>query len=153
MESNGPGSARPASRLVARRCEPHDLDAVRAIYAAALAGAAWLPPAARVARDFDAVSAGEAVTVVCDAAARIVGFVSVFEPDAFIHHLYVAEGEQRRGAASALLRALDGRLPRPWRLKCVTANVDAMAFYRARGWCEESRGDSPDGPYALLVRP
>ena len=78
--------------------------------------------------------------------------VSVWEPDAFIHHLYVRNGWRQKGIGKQLLNALDTRFPKPWRLKCLRANDKALAFYLRHGWLEISSGESDDGPYALLER-
>jgi GNAT superfamily N-acetyltransferase len=80
------------------------------------------------------------------------GFVSVWEPDAFIHHLYVRNGSRGKGIATKLLNSLANQLPKPWRLKCVRANAAAIAFYLGHGWLEVSSGVGEDGPYAVLEK-
>ena len=80
------------------------------------------------------------------------GFVSVWEPDAFIHHLYVRSRSRKRGIAKQLLNSLGTRLSKPWRLKCVRANDVALAFYLDHGWMEVSAGVGEDGPYAVLEK-
>lgn len=81
-----------------------------------------------------------------------VGFASAWEPEAFIHHLYVRGGSRQRGVGRLLLTALRARLPMPWRLKCLRANAGALAFYVGQGWREISSGVGEDGPFALLER-
>ena len=81
------------------------------------------------------------------------GFISVWEPDAFVHHLYVRRPDRRRGVGGTLLDSLDGRIPRPWRLKCLRANDEALAFYLNRSWKEISSGEGDEGPFALLEKP
>jgi GNAT superfamily N-acetyltransferase len=76
----------------------------------------------------------------------------VWEPEAFIHHLYVRNGSREKGIAKQLLNALASRLPKPWRLKCVRANDLALAFYLDHGWLEVSSGVGEDGPYAVLEK-
>ena len=78
------------------------------------------------------------------------GFVSVWEQDAFIHHLYVRAGSRHMGIGKQLLDSLRPRLPRPWRLKCVRANDGALAFYLRNGWMEIAAEVGEDGPYAVL---
>ena len=140
---------REAARMM-RRAGPEDEEALRDLYRKAVAVAPWLPPDARAGRDLRAESKSETLFVCCEAEGAILGFVSVYAADAFVHHLYVSPHHQRQGVGTALLDSLDSWLPLPWRLKCVTANVDAMRFYAARGWTVESRGSGSDGPYALL---
>ena len=88
--------------------------------------------------------------VACDTQGQAVGFVSVFEPGVFIHHLFVAPTYQSQGIGDALLESLTSWLPTPWHLKCVKANARAIKFYRVRGWEQVEEGRGPDGPYVLL---
>jgi ribosomal protein S18 acetylase RimI-like enzyme len=82
--------------------------------------------------------------------ARVLGFVSVFAPGHFIHHLYIDPQCRRLGIGQALLRRTVASHGGPWRLKCIIANAQAMAFYRAEGWVEEGRGEDGLGAYATL---
>ncbi|WP_080410222.1 GNAT family N-acetyltransferase [Burkholderia ubonensis] len=66
----------------------------------------WQPGDAFQLADFDAQTEGERLLVAEDDGARLAGFVSVWEPDHFIHHLYVDRSHHRRGIGRALLRAL-----------------------------------------------
>jgi GNAT superfamily N-acetyltransferase len=120
------------------------------IYRECRSEATWLPPAqeSNLVRDID----GEALLVAVDGNDQPEGFVSVWEPEAFIHHLYVRNGSRNRGIAKQLLDSLASRLPRPWRLKCVRANDAALSFYLDHGWVEVSSGVGEDGPYAVLER-
>lgn len=80
----------------------------------------------------------------------ILGFVSVFEPDGFIHHLYVAPKNQNQGVGKELLNSLNSWLPLPWHLKCVEANMRALRFYFREGWVKIEVAQGPDDSYALL---
>lgn len=135
-------------RHTIRPAEPQDAEALQRLYGQA--DAAWLPAEARGRRDFAEASKGERVFVCCDPAGTVIGFVSVYEQESFVHHLYVSPAHLRQRAGTALLDSLQSWLPMPWRLKCVTANARAMRFYEARGWTVEGHGTGPDGPYALL---
>jgi len=126
--------------------------AVEGLLNRALASASWLPPASRGPVDIGAVASGERVVICISEGAQLEGFISVYEPESFIHHLYVEPGREGLGTGTRLLSFLEPVLPFPWRLKCVLANTDALEFYRKLGWREESRGVSEDGPYAVLVR-
>ncbi|WP_342772732.1 GNAT family N-acetyltransferase [Afifella aestuarii] len=81
---------------------------------------------------------------------RPVGFVSVWEPGNFIHHLHVDPRETGRGIGRALLSALPGWEVARYRLKCVSANAEALAFYRARGFIEVGEGSSDGQGYLIL---
>ena len=135
-----------------RRASLSDIDALQALYVDVVSCATWLPQTPRSALSFVKDTEGESVYVCCNQHAEIVGFISIYEPENFIHHLYVAQSHQGTGVGTALLKALEVWLPFPWRLKCLERNDRAMAFYQARGWVEESRAQCPDGPYSLLVK-
>ncbi|WP_080417206.1 GNAT family N-acetyltransferase [Burkholderia ubonensis] len=68
----------------------------------------WQPGDALQLADFDAQTEGERLLVAEDDSGQLAGFVSVWEPDHFIHHLYVHRPCHRRGIGRALLRALLG---------------------------------------------
>jgi GNAT superfamily N-acetyltransferase len=127
-----------------------DRPAIEAIYRECRAEAEWLPPAIRGHADFSREVEGETILVAVGHNDDPEGFVSVWEPDRFIHHLYVRRDARRRGVGAALLHALE--LPKPWRLKCLRANAAATAFYQAQGWAEVSSGVGEEGPYAMLEK-
>jgi GNAT superfamily N-acetyltransferase len=83
---------------------------------------------------------------------RILGFVGVFTPASFIHHLYVAPEAQGRGVGGRLLELASERLESPLELKCLLRNRRAREFYRQRGWQEVGRGEAELGEYALFRR-
>ena len=128
----------------------NDRPAIERLYAEAIGRAAWLPPHARLRADFSAVSHGEMVYVIKADAGELAGFVAVYEPESFVHHLFVAPHYQRLGLASSLLSSLHTWLPMPWRLKCIRGNTDALAFYAVNGWNEVGAGESEEGPYFVL---
>lgn len=127
-----------------------DTEAVQQLYCRAIRDAAWLAADARTRTDFPSVSQGECVYVSYAPDGRLEGFVSVYESDRFVHHLYVASEFARQGVGTALLSFLCTRLPFPWRLKCVRANTEALAFYTSLGWREVGCGVSEQGDYAVL---
>ena len=68
---------------------------------------------------------------------RVAGFVAVFEPESFVHHLYVDREHRGRGVGAALLSAATAHLSgRPW-LKVDASNTAGRAFYRRQGWEED----------------
>jgi len=141
--------------MIAHRVRPAvagDASRLEAIYRECRAEAGWLPAASRAGADFARDSRGETVLVAVGSDGSPEGFVSVWEPDAFVHHLYVRRDSRRQGIGGLLLRSLAGRLPMPWRLKCLRANREALAFYAREGWMEVSAGEAEDGPYAVLER-
>ena len=141
----------PALHFV-RAAEPADADQIQAIFEQSLRGADWLARAAdtEIDTDFKRNSSGEAVYVCLSPAGRVSGFLAVYTAGAFIHHLYVAPAAQRQGVGRALLAALAGTLPKPWRLKCVTANLAARQFYASTGWVETEKAMGSQGEYVVL---
>lgn len=110
----------------------------------------WKDPATFQTDDFTQQTAGEVVSVAVADDVKAVGFVSVFESDRFIHHLYVDANYQRSEIGKLLLASLTRWLPRPYRLKCLASNARASEFYRKNGWREISRGSDADGEFLLL---
>lgn len=135
-----------------RPCAERDRSRLAAIYRECRAEAEWLPPDARRTSHFARDTEGEALLVAVGSNDEPEGFVSVWEPDAFIHHLYVRRESQRKGVALMLLKSLETQLPLPWKLKCLRANTGALAFYFSQGWKEVSSGDGDEGPFAVLEK-
>lgn len=92
---------------------------------------------------------GEIVHV-AEVGGHIVGFASVWEAHAFIHHLYVCPRFQGQGLGKALLQTCERRYGRPLSLKCICANQKALDFYRRNGWISRGCGTGPDGPWEHL---
>ena len=101
------------------------------------------------AEDFACLIAGEETYVVLTMN-QIAAFVSVWPPDRFIHHLYVAPLNQNRGVGSSLLRMCAKKYGLPLSLKCDIANLRTRAFYERRGWVPGESGSGPDGPWQRL---
>lgn len=102
--------------------------------------------------DFEVQTLAETITIAENERGELLGFVSVWEPDSFVHHLFVAQAFQGRGVGRALLEGLASWLSPPLRLKCAAANIRARAFYHSQGWREIERGLSEDGPYVLIQK-
>lgn len=135
-----------------RRAETRDAEFVNAIFAEAVSSAQWLPMEATSNANFAKVSDSEMVIVCCREDGAVLGFISVYEVESFIHHLYVAPNCQGQGVGTALLHSLEAWLPMPWHLKCVERNENALAFYASQGWIEENRAQGPEGAYVLLKK-
>ncbi len=134
-----------------REARAADLPRLRALFLATRREAyPWLAPASLRAVDLDAQTEGERLWVALAADGALAGFVSLWEPDDFIHNLYVGRAWQRQGVARALLRALPGWPVTRYRLKCLRRNAAALAFYQACGFVEIGAGAGEDGDYLLL---
>jgi len=79
-----------------------------------------------------------------------VGFISIWMPNNFIHHLYVDVKHQGKNLGTELLKAALLKTSFPITLKCLTSNIKAVEFYRKKGFIEKSRGNSSNGTYILF---
>ncbi|NKJ20409.1 GNAT family N-acetyltransferase [Dyella sp. SG609] len=100
--------------------------------------------------DYDGQTRGERVLVALDGDGSLAGFVALWESDRFVHHLYLAAGQQRRGIGRALLQAL-GWPEQPLQMKCLRRNEAALAFYEKLGFAGIGQGQGADGEYVLLA--
>lgn len=115
----------------------------------------WEKPSKFKLLDFKKSTQGESVFVAENPKGKIVGFISVWEkdPPPFIHHLFVHPSEQRKGIGTMLIQSLFPLLPRPYRLKCLVKNQNALAFYLKSKWIEIGKGEEEEGEYLLLELP
>lgn len=105
----------------------------------------WVDAAGSRLEDFAVQTEREAIHLAEDEeSGELLGFISVWEPESFVHHLFVASEHRGKGVGRSLLTDLQWRLPGPFRLKCVAANEAALAFYRRLGWVSTGHG-SVDG--------
>ena len=104
------------------------------------------------ASDFAEQVDGEEL-LVAHAGPEVVGFLSLWRPDAFVHFLHVAPAWRRRGVGRRLLAAARAEIDRPLELKCLTGNARALAFYRRLGWRAVKRERDPPAPYVRLRQP
>src|ERR1035438_9572663 len=74
-----------------RRAEAKDSGALARIFVESrLETFYWQNPARFRLEDFEKETAGETVFVAEDGSGKILGFISVWEPERFVHHLYIA---------------------------------------------------------------
>ncbi len=140
------------AELIIREFLEADRDALREIFLAARRDAfVWIPPDTLRRDDFDRVTQGEWIAVALWDFV-VVGFAAVWEPDSFLHSLFVHPGFQRRGVGTALLRVCEQRFSSPGTLKCLVENRSAQQFYLARGWTALGEGVGPEGAYVLMGR-
>lgn len=81
---------------------------------------------------------------------HIVGFISVWEAENFIHHLYIDEKYQNQQAGTQLLDAVIQKFGLPMRLKCEEKNEPALLFYQKKGFIPTGSGLSSEGAYIVL---
>jgi ribosomal protein S18 acetylase RimI-like enzyme len=127
-------SALHASPVRVRAALPRDLAACAAIFAAGQQEIAPSDPP-WAASGFAEATAGEEVLVArCDEV--VVGFLTLWRRDRFVHFLHVAAAWRGRGAGRQLLAAAARRVAGPLELKCLPSNAAALSFYRRLGWVE-----------------
>ncbi len=98
---------------------------------------------------FDDDTAGEEI-LVASINNQPVGFISIWLPDSFLHHLYILPSHQRQGIGKALIQKAQEMVEEPLTLKCLDLNEGAMNFYLNNGWKKVSQGTSNEGKYTLL---
>ena len=94
--------------------------------------------------DFDSSTEGELI-LTAKINNEIVGFVSIWEEDKFIHNLFVSSKFKRCGVGKALINQCVKVVELPLTLKCVRENENALNFYLSQGWTieEEVTGKEP----------
>jgi len=107
----------------------------------------WVDPGRFSLEDLAIHTTGERLFVCEDGHGMIAGFAAIWEPDDFIHMLYILPAFQGHGAGKALLTALPDWKSRRYRLKCLVKNTRAMAFYQALGFEIIGDGASAEGDY------
>jgi GNAT superfamily N-acetyltransferase len=131
------------ARVRIRTFAERDRAALRKVFVAARDAAfVWAPPGSHRPKDFDATISGEIVLVAVADRAPI-GFASIWQPDSFLHNLFVHPGFQGRGVGSALLAACAPYFHATATLKCLKRNRAARRW-RAR-LVRPRRGEGPGG--------
>jgi ribosomal protein S18 acetylase RimI-like enzyme len=109
----------------------------------------WAEPGSFDSLDFDKETEGEYILVAL-LKDRLIGFISVWKEDSFIHHLYVDREYKRQGIGTNLLQAIMEKINFPVRLKCLEQNVSALDYYHKRGFISKGTGNSEAGAFILL---
>lgn len=99
--------------------------------------------------DFDEQTRGEYVLVAV-ADDHIAGFISLWLADNFIHHLYVDCAYYRQSIGTELINAAKKKAGLPLTLKCLESNINAIGFYKKRGFAVKATGSSDEGTYIVL---
>ncbi|GAA4495886.1 GNAT family N-acetyltransferase [Pseudaeromonas paramecii] len=129
--------------------QSEQLPALQALYLASRRAAfPWLDTREYALGDFERDTQGERVLVALEKN-RVVGFIGIYEPDQFIHHLYVAPDRLHQGIGRRLLLAAR-QTYHTMHLKCLTRNQRALLFYRAMGFTCQGRGRGEHGDYYWL---
>lgn len=111
----------------------------------------WLPPASQTAARFLQYAQDETVWV-ATAGGRVIGLAALYEPESFLHSLYVDAAWRDRGVGLALLDHVAARAAGPLSLKAQARNLAALRFYAREGFREEKRGEEDGAVWILLTR-
>ena len=80
---------------------------------------------------------------------QILGFISTYPSDNFIHNLFVYPDAQRTGLGTQLLMIAEANLGRPMTLKIAMDNLKVCPFYEKHGWVKVSAHEGGADPYVL----
>jgi ribosomal protein S18 acetylase RimI-like enzyme len=109
----------------------------------------WIEPETLKLSDFDESTKDELI-LVASIGDKIVGFISIWVPDKFIHNLFILQDFQGKGIGTALVNEAIKRVGLPLTLKCVKSNINAFNYYKSHNWKIEKEGMSNEGLYYLM---
>ncbi|MEN2398567.1 GNAT family N-acetyltransferase [Flavobacterium sp. MC2016-06] len=109
----------------------------------------WVNQAEFKLSDFDRETEGEYLLIALENEV-VIGFISVWLPNNFIHHLYIDKQYHGQGIGTKLLNAVTDKIGFPITLKCLENNTQAVHFYRRKGFVQKERGLSGHGGYILF---
>lgn len=109
----------------------------------------WIDSVLFALNDFDAHTRDEDIWVP-EFDGEIAGFMAVWPPEAFIHHLYIEAAHRGKGIGKALLTLAAQTYLVPLSLKCLAKNEEAFKFYQALGWEVVEDGSDVLGDYFLM---
>ena len=94
------------------------------------------------------------LTLVATYLGVVEAYISIWEADWFIHHLYVDPAKHRAGLGSRLIKhASKLANTNPLSLKCQSANSSAIRFYQSQGFqITADRGQDEYGDWVGLKR-
>lgn len=102
--------------------------------------------------DFDLATMDEMVWLV-EEQGEILGFLSLYEPENFIHLFFIKPGQEGKGIGRLLLGKIMKNQCQSLSLKCLTRNQRAFQFYTKYGFVVISEGvDQQDGPFYLMEK-
>lgn len=109
----------------------------------------WLDTSEYQLDDFEKQTQGEFIlTALLDDIP--VGFISIWTPTNFIHHLYVDQKHQGKKIGTELIKAAIEAKKLPLTLKCLENNTKAVEFYKKIGFIEKEKGESGNGTYIFF---
>lgn len=109
----------------------------------------WMNTTGYQLSDFSNDTQGEKIWVALQGN-DVLGFISVWQEDHFIHHLYVDENAYRQGVGGKLLQRIRQIYQYPLSLKCLCQNQRAIMFYQSQGFVTLSEGKDDLGAYFFM---
>ncbi len=140
--------------LNVRQAQPEDTPFLARIYQATRKHAfTWVPQEKFRLNDYYDSIAGEEVWVAEIKSATdhavLVGFMSIWAKDSFIHNLFILPEWQGQGIGTKLLKKALECFPQPLTLKVNIANKQACRFYEKRGWSYVRTDEEAAEPFHL----
>lgn len=133
-----------------RRVSAEDFSALRKIYERVRKESFfWMDSREIRPEDFDRDTEGEEIWAAWQGE-EAAGFISLWVPERFIHHLFVSRTFQGQGIGTGLIRKAAEIYGLPLSLKCVCDNRRALDFYCSRGWRITERGKSGEETWYRL---
>ena len=115
------------------------LEAVSELYLSARVSTfTWLDTSGYQLSDFSRDTEGERVLVAV-ADSEVLGFTSIWEPENFIHHLYISNNHQGKNIGTQLLEKVKSSYS-GLSLKCMSENERAIGFYESNGFMKAPKG-------------
>lgn len=140
------------ARFLVRRVRQEELGEAAALYErVATATLHWMPAGTHTAAGFLNQTADETVFVAM-ARGRVVGLAALYEPESFLHSLYVDTAWQAQGIGAALLAAAAEAAPGPLSLKVEERNTRARTFYARLRFAAGERGEEAGSTWIRLTR-
>lgn len=122
--------------IIIRRDSPKDIEQLKKLFLITrLNTFIYDPPEKFKLDDYINSVNGEEVWV-AEQDTIIVGFVSMWLEDNFIHNLFVHPNWQDRGIGKRLLEKAEERLQPPMELRVRIENLKACNFYQKHGWLD-----------------
>lgn len=111
----------------------------------------WDDPELMHLEDFDRDTEAELIFV-AEIEETVIGFISLYVPDNFIHCLFVDALYKGQGAGHLLLEKAKHYLEMPMKLKCLSRNTPALAFYEKEGWKKVREINVPDAYWNMMYQ-
>ena len=139
--------------IIIRAYTPADAEACTRIFSRAWhSGHPYAPRRIEFA-EFIANTRGETILVAELSGYSVAGFASIYQPEKFVHNLYVEPDLQGRGIGKALLAHAVALVGGRASLKCQVRNAGSIAFYGHLGWTAGEEGDAEFGHWIRLHCP